>query len=221
MSSMLASDLNNPEFAGPINPDSRLAVIFYSKPVVNEFESEKQGRPIFRDVDFVRIMVPGDSTLTVDTFAREDHKKRFPLQWAHYQNKHGGDSREMGTPLTEWQRITRSQAEELRALKFFTVESIATASDAQLQKIGMIAGMSPYSFRDHAVRDLKASQGSAVAKESEDRAKAAEERIVAIEAERQKERDETAQKLADMQAQIQALLPKPKGKPGRKPKVIE
>jgi len=212
MSTLLASDLNNPEFTGAVNPDSKLAVIFYSKAVQNEFESEKQGRPIFKDMDFVKIFVPGDPTTVIDTFAREDHKKRFPMHWAHYQNKHGGDSREIGTPLSQWPRLSQAQVEELRALKFFTVESIAGASDAQLQRIGMIAGMAPYAFRDHAVRFLKVAEGDSATKEAEDRAKAAEDRAAKLEADLQAQKDETAAQLAAMNAQIQALLPKPKRK---------
>lgn len=175
MGAMVASDLNNPEFAGATNPDSRLACRFYSRPVKMDFDSQKAGRPIFKDVDYVQIFVPGDSTSVLDTPAREDHKKRFPIQWAHYQNKHGGDAREIGTPLAQWPRITPAQAEELRALKFYTVESIAHASDANIQHIGMIAGMSPYALRDHAIRFLNVAAGDSVAAAAEAKAKELEE----------------------------------------------
>jgi hypothetical protein len=77
-SARLASDLDNPDYTGATNPDSRLAVMFYSKPIENEFQSMAQGRPIFEDRDFVKIFVPGDPTTVVDTFVREDHKARFP-----------------------------------------------------------------------------------------------------------------------------------------------
>lgn len=206
MGNLLASDLNNPDYAGATNPDSRLAVLFYSKPMKNEFESNAKGRPIFQDMDFVKIFVPGDSTSVIDQPAREDHKVRFPIQWAHYQNKHGGDPREIGTPLSQWPRLTPSQCEELRALKFFTVESIAGASDQSLQKIGMLAGMSPYAFRDHAVRFLKVAQDDSVTQAAEERAKEAEAKTA-----------ELASQLADMQAQI-AALSAPKRR-GRKAKV--
>ena len=149
---LIASDANNPEFQGAHNPDSRLAVKFYSKTVPNKFESEKQGRPIFFDLDYVQIFVPGDNTSVIDQPVREDHKQRFPLQWARYNNNRSENTHEIGTPLTQWPRITPAQAEELRALKFYTVEGIANASDASLQSIGMIAGMAPYAFREHAQR---------------------------------------------------------------------
>lgn len=201
----LASDLDNTDFAGASNPDARLAVRFYKRAVQNEFESEKAGRPIFQDFDFIEIRVPGDTTLAVDTAVREDHKQRFPLHWARYQNALGGDSKEVGTPLEQWPRLSRSQVEELRALKFVTVEQIAAASDAQLQKMGMLAGMSPYAFRDHAVRFLRVATSDSVASEAETRLKALEE-------ERAKERKEFDTKLAEMQEQILALMPKKRGR---------
>lgn len=209
---MIASDLNNPEFSGASNPDSRLAVQFYSKPVQNAFRSQEEARPIFEDVDFVKIYVPGDSTLVIDTPAREDHKARFPLQWAHYQNKHGGDSKLIGTPLSQWPLVTAAQAEELKALKFFTVEQIANAGDAQLQRLGMVAGMSPHAFRDRAQRFL------AVAKQESD-VNHSEERIKALEAENARIQQESAAQIRVLQDQMAALAAAVSEKrPGRKPK---
>lgn len=212
----LASDLDNPDFSGASNPDSRLAVIFYSKPVENEFQSQAQGRPIFEDREFVKIFVPGDNTTAIDTPAREDHKKRFPLHWAHYMNKHGGDQREIGTPLAQWPRLQPSQAEELRALKFYTVESIASAADAQLQRIGMVAGMSPYAFRDAAIRFLSLASDDSKAAEVEARAKALEEENKALREQMETRDAEVKAEMAALRKIVaEAVTPK---KPDRPPK---
>ena len=144
-----------------INADSRLSVKFHSQPVKNEFLTQKEGRPIFEDRDMITIYVPGDNTLTVVAEVRDDHKQRFPLQWAHYQNKHADDPKNIGTPIGEWPLVTPAMAEELRALKFYTVESIAMASDGQLQSIGMRAGMNPMTFRDRARNYLDVAQKEA------------------------------------------------------------
>ena len=160
---MLASDVNNPEFTGMVsNPDSALIVTFYVKPVQNIFASSKAGRPIYEDVTYLTINVPGLKDMQVDRPAYEADKRRFPLQWQHFENRTKGDAREIGTPLSEWQQLTRSQAEEFKALKFFTVESIANASDANVSALGMIGGMSPYALREKARAFLKASQDSAL-----------------------------------------------------------
>jgi hypothetical protein len=142
---MLASDLNNPQFVGAQNPDSLLSVTFYSKAVQNAYETEKQG----------------DNLNIIDTVANEDHKKRFPLQWAHYKNSKTDDQFMSGTPLSAWGLLTASQCEELRYLKFFSVESLADASDSQLQSIGMKGGMSPFSLRDKARFYLKNTKEAA------------------------------------------------------------
>lgn len=158
---MLASDVNNTQFVGAHNPDSALAVRFHSKAVQNMFESDKQGRPIFNDIVYIEIFTPGDSLNIIDTPVRDAHKMRFPQQWAQYQLAHGTDTRMMGTPLTEWTYLSAAQAEELKALKFFTVESLANASDLQIGSIGMIGGMAPLQLRARAQAFLNAAAGTA------------------------------------------------------------
>lgn len=162
MSNMIASDDANPDFVGARNPDASLSVMFYSKAIKNNFQSEEAGRPIFDDVDMVKIFLPGDDKNIIDTFARDDHKARFPKQWAHYQNKMAGDQRLAGkTPIEQWPRVTPAMAEELRAIRFIAVEDVANASDAQIQAFGMIAGMSPHAFRDAAKNYLRLASGEA------------------------------------------------------------
>ncbi len=137
---MLASDMNNREFAGASNPDEVLHVKFYLRSMQNQFESEKQGRAIFYEAPFVQIMTPGNQLNIIDTPVRPEHKNRFPRQWAAFENNNKVEH-VIGTPVEEWPAITRSQADELKFLKFFTVEQIANASDQQLQMLGMNANM--------------------------------------------------------------------------------
>jgi hypothetical protein len=206
MGSMLASDLNNPEYAGASNPDSRLAVRFYKRPLQNEYKSQQAGRPIFDEVDFVEIRVPGDTTFALDVPARQDHKDRFPMHWARYMNSHGADGTETGTALEAWPRLSRAQVEELKALKFRTVEQIASAADAQLQRIGMIAGMSPYAFREAAQRFLKLADNDSAHAEAEEKAKALETQLA-----------ESARAIDELRAEMAAMKAERK-KPGPKPK---
>lgn len=191
---MLASDAANPAFVGAVNPDAALIVEFYKRPVQDMFKSSLDGRPIFSDVDYVKINVPGLKDMAWDMPARSDHKQRFPLQWQHYVNKTQGDAREIGTPIQEWQQLTRSQAEEFRALKFYTVESIASASDLNINSIGMIGGMSPYALREKARAFLKAATDAALPQHQ---------------AEELAKRDAEIQMLKEQIAQIAAQITKP------------
>jgi len=196
--------------------DARLAVQFYKKSVKQEDSSIEAGRPIFKEFDFVRIMVPGDNLTEIDTYAQESHKARFPRQWAHYQNQMGSHEDIVGTPLEQWPQITRSQAEELRGLKFHTVESIADCSDQQLQRIGMVAGMSPHNFRQKAKAFLNLANDSAEVAQRE-------AELQALRQENDKIKAETDAKLSKMQEQMEALLAAvaEKTPKTRKPKVAE
>ena len=179
--------------------DARLAVQFYKKSVKQDIASDEAGRPIFKEFDFVRIMIPGDNLTEIDTYAQESHKQRFPRQWAHYQNQVTNHEDIIGTPLDQWPQVTRSQADELRGLKFHTVESIADCSDQQLQRIGMVAGMSPHNFRLKAKAFLNLANDSAEVAQRE-------AELQALRQENDKIKAETDAKLAAMQEQMSALL---------------
>lgn len=112
------------------NADSQLHVEFY----VHDRDPYK-GHP------FVKIVVPGDKTNIIDQPVREHHKARFPRQWLYFQMQND-EVPAVGTPLDAWrsqrpEEISDMQVAELQILKFKTVEQIATASDSQLQRIGM------------------------------------------------------------------------------------
>jgi len=118
----LDSDINN--------SDSHLHVEFY-----------EHDRDPYKGVPFVRIMIPGDKTTEIDQPVREDHKERFPRQWLYYQMQNSNGAM-IGAPLQEWhsaepEEFNDRQMAELQILKFQTVEQIATASDSQVQKVGM------------------------------------------------------------------------------------
>ena len=189
------------------NADSRLQVRFYKRSVHQEQESMDAGRPIFKDFDFVQICVAGDSLTEIDTYALASHRTRFPIQWANYMNRQGANDQEVvGTPVTEWPLVSKSQAEELRAMKFQTVESIANASDQQLQRMGMAAGMSPFAFRDKAKAFLNLATNAAETDKRESEINSLKEELAKKDLETAKIKAETDAKLAQMQEQMAAIL---------------
>ena len=196
------------------NPDSRLAVKFYKRPVELKNESIAQGRPIFQEFDFIKILVPGDALTEIDTYVSDAHKTRFPIQWANYMNRQGSEESFSGTPITEWPQVSASQAEELKGIKVHTVESVAHCSDQHLQRIGMIAGMSPHNFRERAKTFLNLAEESAGISKRE-------EEITQLKEENAKIKAETEAKLAAMQEQMSALLSAVGEKKPRKQKVVK
>jgi hypothetical protein len=201
--------------------DSRLQVRFYKKSVQQEQESIEAGRPIYKDFDFVHICVAGDTLTEIDTYALHSHKQRFPIQWANYMNRQGANTEEVvGTPIAEWPLVSKSQAEELRGMKFHTVESIANASDQQLQRMGMAVGMSPYAFRDKAKAFLNLATTSAETDKREQEINALKEELAKKDAETAKMKQETEAKLALMQEQMATILAAVGEKKPRKPKAV-
>jgi hypothetical protein len=203
------------------NADSRLQVRFYKRPVQQEQETIDAGRPIYKEFDFVHICVAGDTLTEIDTYALASHKQRFPIQWANYMNRVGANDQEViGTPVSEWPLVSKSQAEELRAMKFHTVESIANASDQQLQRMGMAAGMSPYSFRDKAKAFLNLATSSAETDKREQEINSLKEELAKKELENAKIKAETDAKLAQMQEQMATILAAVGEKKPRKAKTV-
>lgn len=171
----LDSDINN--------ADSHLHVEFY----LND-----QGDYKTNHTEFVRIIVPGDKTNVVDQPVREDHKERFPRQYLYWKMQ-STDASAIGTPLSDWNadypdEFNHHQMAELQIMKFQTVEQVATATDSQLQKIGMGAT----GLRERARLYISKKNKSESVSELE----------------------ETRKQLKELQAQMAALMSAPKrGRP--------
>jgi len=139
-------------------------VRFYQREVKDEFKSKQENRPIYYMADFVRIEIAGNSYSIIDTFANEGHKQAYPVQWARYENekKELGDDDITGTVLGDWSILTAAQVRELKHYHFYTVEQVANASDAAIEKVTMVVGMSGFSFREKAQNYLKRAKDSSV-----------------------------------------------------------
>jgi hypothetical protein len=113
---------------------------FYLKPKHNKPKSLAEGRPIFDDAEYVEIHAGGDKLSIPNKPVTEEHRRRWPRQYAAFKN---GQNQDMasGTPLSEWPSMSRSQVEELAYFKIFTVEQLANASDGNLQMVGPLQSM--------------------------------------------------------------------------------
>ncbi|MBY3067460.1 hypothetical protein HFO74_29255 [Rhizobium laguerreae] len=110
---------------------------FSLEPVEQTFLTEKEGRPIFADKEFVRIFIAGDKHTEVYREVTENDKLRFSDSYKRF--KEGAEAREqlVGTPLAQWAFLKPSQIKELEAINIYTVEQLAALSDIAKQKIGM------------------------------------------------------------------------------------
>ncbi|HEY1430749.1 MAG TPA: bZIP transcription factor [Stellaceae bacterium] len=107
---------------------------FYTDAERDGFASVKAGRDIFRDVDFVKIFIPGSGTILVER-VNDGHVERWPELYAAF--KAGKEAPLSGTPLSEWSLLKRAQIAELNYRNVRTIEDLADLSDLAVQNLGM------------------------------------------------------------------------------------
>ena len=174
-----------------MSQEANLFVSFFTDAVEMKAESERQGRPMFKDIPFIRIIVPGDTNNIIERAADESDKQRFPKAWSRFE-KSEAEAVE-GTPLEQWPQITRSLLKECKYFEIHTVEALASINDSHIAKMGMGFG----DLRTKAKAWLQAAEGTAAVT-----AQAAEN-------------EQLKQMLADLQAQITELGAKKVGRPAK------
>lgn len=124
---MQVAEYNHEEFKSREAADDTLLVKFFVKAVKDEAKSLEEGRPVFKDVEYIDIRVPGqrDSMACRPASARDI--ERFPRHYHAFKER--TELPQEGTPLSEWPAISRSQAEELSFYNVKTVEQLAELSD--------------------------------------------------------------------------------------------
>lgn len=122
---------------------------FYRRPLKDNFRSEKEGRAIYYDADFVRIEIPGESKLRPDREVTDEDKKRWPKSWDAYQK--GLAQPLVGTPIEEWPPLSPGQVETFKALGIRTIEDIASLPDSGVGHLGP----NGFKIRDAAKRHLQ------------------------------------------------------------------
>jgi hypothetical protein len=113
--------------------DSKTIPEFFLKAVRQGFKSEQDGRDIFEDVEFVRIITPGNMRSIPEEPVADEHRARWPRQYDAF--KRGMDDPTEGTPLSQVAFITPAQVRMLAALNVKTVENLANVGDGELQNL--------------------------------------------------------------------------------------
>ena len=170
----------------------KMAVFFHAVQVQNNFKTALEKRPIFEEKIFLKKLVPGDNTLTIDRPMREQDMEDFPVEWARYEQKK--EAAVPGTTIEVWNVISETQKAEFKALNIFTIDQFAQLSD--------IAGNRIMGFND--LRD-KARAFIAAAEDSQmfDKIRAeTDEKLKAQDVE-----------MAELRAMISELTAKKAGRP--------
>lgn len=119
------TDFNRGMFTG----DEKLHVRFFTLARIDVEASTKENRPIFKDVDYVEIMIPGDKNNIVVEPVWDQHKQRFPQHWEQYQR--GVEKQVVGTPLKVAPFLTPALVAQFATMHIVTLEQLAGLSDSQ------------------------------------------------------------------------------------------
>lgn len=125
---MPAPGLDESRFEG----DDRLFVTFSRKPVMQPGPSRDAGRAIYKEVDFIRIMVPGDKLSIVERPVDEIDRRRFGAKYEKWLATQSNAVE--GTPLSSLPTMTPAKVEEYKFFGIHTVEQLAGAADSVGQK---------------------------------------------------------------------------------------
>ncbi len=114
---------------------SKHYVQFYKKAKQDKAETLKEGRPICKMVDYVKIHIPGDKTTVIDRPVSDVDRRQYGNQYRAFLEDKSQDEAS-GTLLTAWGGLTPERCAEYAIGKIRTVEQLAGASDAALQNMG-------------------------------------------------------------------------------------
>jgi hypothetical protein len=122
------------EFTRARAGDEKLAVRFFAKATQDGEQTALQGRPIFKEVDYIQIVLPGDRTNTVVRPVSAVDAERFRLQFEHWKRTKE-EQMLQGTPLEAWGIMNLAQIEEYRYFGVRTIDQMAELRDDVCQKI--------------------------------------------------------------------------------------
>jgi hypothetical protein len=176
-----------------------VAVGFGYEPALDKAKTKEAGHPVYKDVEFVKIAVPGDKQSLYFQPATDRDRIRFPESYAAFKNR--SHTVTEGMPVEHWAVISRSMAATLRACHIHTVEALAAVHDGHIDKLGFNARQ----LRSKAQAWLAQAKEGAASQKIADEKEAVEARLKNTEA-------QLAQLMARLSPQEKARL-EAEGKP--------
>lgn len=135
---------------------------------------EGKGRPVYEDVEYVEIRIPGDKDQINIRPVDSDIKRRFQARYDRWKAGHKETS--IGHPLRLWAGISPSHVEDLAHFGVYTVEQLAETPDSALKDIG------PISFLKQRAKDyLESAKTGAPAEALREELRQRDERMKAME----------------------------------------
>lgn len=129
-----AAQLNNLASQQAWKLDHQLNVRFYKHAELNSAKSRTEGRKVFEDKVYVRILIPANRLNVIEREATQEDRVRFAKQFEAFVQR--GEQLQNGSALDQLPFLTKAQILELKALKIETVEQLAGVPDTTVQLLG-------------------------------------------------------------------------------------
>jgi len=126
---------DDPNNSPQITQERGTIVTFELHPVHMKAQSEKEGRPIYEDRLYIKIVQPMNRNSEVHRPAKDEDKLKYPVSWRQFEQ--GQEQIGSGTPLEAWAQIGPAELRMLKALGVHTVDALAEVSDTNLKNYGM------------------------------------------------------------------------------------
>lgn len=97
-------------------------------------ESEVEGRPIFRDREYVEIIPIGDTKTVQCKPVTDAERQRYPEEYAVF--KRGIEMVFSGTPLNQWPIMLPAQIKLFNHFNIYTVEQLSEIDDIAISRVG-------------------------------------------------------------------------------------
>lgn len=196
--------------------DSLVVAFFRNDAIQDMAASKKEGRPVYRDMELCEMRIAGDRNFAPVVPAHSMWKRvdgeevtyaqRFAPQYERF--KANNTQIAEGTPLSELPFLTEAKRQELRGLKVYTAEALASLDGKNLHALGL----NGREMKNQATAYLERAGGSAVAVELAAEVALLKEQLAALKAE--PVATEEMPDLAKMKDEIERLTgSRPRGNP--------
>lgn len=153
-----------------------VAVAFGLHPVIDSKRSKESGRDVYKDVEFVKIAVPGDRNSLVFQPSDDVYRRRFPRAYDSFKQREHNPL--IGTPVEHWPPISRAVALNLKVLHIYTVEALAEVHEGHIDRVGS----NGRELRTRAQAWLKDAKDGAASQELAAKNKALEDQLASLQA---------------------------------------
>ncbi|MDD4519893.1 MAG: hypothetical protein PHI50_03295 [Alphaproteobacteria bacterium] len=127
-------DFNLFETATKTKENEGIYARFYDR-VIKTNKIDEAGFPIFETCLYVEIKMKDNTTEIFNQRADKDKIKRFPLEYALYQQQK--EQEHKGTPLSQYAFLSLSQIEALKARGIFTIQELSALEEEKVRQLGI------------------------------------------------------------------------------------